>query len=87
MSVNDAILATLPTSYWTAFASSDAFRRHAQRLLHVDSSRPVSANSGHCVSMDGPRKDAWPYGVKDLVECSFLRSAQGKKAARRRSPG
>jgi DNA-binding MarR family transcriptional regulator len=26
-----------------------------------------------------------PYGVKDLVECSFLRSAQGKKAARRRA--
>jgi len=37
------------------------------------------ANSGHCVSMDGPRKDAWPYGVKDLVECSFLKSAQGEK--------
>ena len=31
----------------TAFASSDALRRHMQRLLHVDSSRPVSANTGH----------------------------------------
>src|SRR6202046_5090319 len=32
-------------------------RRVSPRPYHVDSSRPVSANSGHCVSMDGPRKD------------------------------
>jgi hypothetical protein len=37
------------------------------------------ANSGHCVSMDGPRNDAWPYGVKDTRRLFVSQVSAGEK--------